>query len=359
MTALKTALYDLHLELGARMVAFAGYDMPVHYSAGIIKEHQHCRTQAGFFDISHMGQCVLSGDNVASELEKLTPSTVSKLDVNKQLYTVLTNAKGGVIDDIIISRFASYYMLVVNAACKDKDYSHLRSSLAPSCTLEALTNQALFALQGPAAIDVMQQLSSRASQLGFMQTVQTQINDMDCVISRCGYTGEDGFEISVSNDHAEQLARLLLSFEHVLPIGLGARDTLRLEAGLSLYGHELNESLTPLDSGLAWLIQNRTGYLGFEAIQQQLLNGCDKQRIGLLIEGKMPVREQTDVITADNKTVGVITSGSFSPSLEQPIAIALIESNNTDTTFYAQVRNHKITLHKTALPFIKHRYYRM
>lgn len=359
MNNLKTALYDLHIELGARMVPFAGYDMPVHYSSGIIKEHLHCRTLAGFFDISHMGQCVISGDDVATELEKLTPANVSKLDINKQLYTVLTNANGGVIDDIIITRLASKFMLIVNAACKDKDYQHLNAFLPASCQLQPLTDYALFALQGPVAIDVMRHLSEPASKLTFMQAVQTQITGIDCIVSRCGYTGEDGFEISVANADAPSLAQLLLSFDAVMPIGLGARDTLRLEAGLSLYGHELNETLTPLDSGLAWLIHNRTNYLGAEKIHNQLEQGTNKQKIGVLIDGKIPVRENTTIVDINNNPVGIITSGSFSPSLQRPIALALINNNNTDDRFYAQVRNRTITLHKTALPFIKHRYHRI
>ncbi|MDF1589723.1 MAG: glycine cleavage system aminomethyltransferase GcvT [Gammaproteobacteria bacterium] len=358
MTNLKTALHDLHIELGARMVAFAGYDMPVHYSSGIIKEHLHCRTLAGFFDISHMGQCVISGDDIATELEKLTPSNVSKLAINQQLYTVLTNENGGVIDDIIITRLASKFMLIVNAACKDKDYQHLNAFLPESCQLQPLTDYALFALQGPAAIDVMQHLSKPACQLSFMQALETQINGIDCIVSRCGYTGEDGFEISVANTDAQTLARLLLSFDSVMPIGLGARDTLRLEAGLSLYGHELNETLTLLDSGLAWLIHHRTNYPGAEKIHDQLEHGADKQKIGLVIDGKIPVRENTPIIDINNNVVGVITSGSFSPSLQRPIALASIDSNNSNDSFYAQVRNRTITLHKAALPFIKHRYHR-
>lgn len=340
------------------MVPFAGYEMPVQYPMGIIKESLHCRSKAGLFDISHMGQCIISGDDVAIELEKLTPGKVSELSTNKQLYTVLTNTEGGVIDDIMITRFDDKYLLIVNAGCKDKDFKHLQTNISKQCQIKILSQQALIALQGPAAIDVMQQLNFPASELKFMQAVETDINGMACMISRSGYTGEDGFEISIANEHAEKLAKLLLSFEQVMPIGLGARDTLRLEAGLSLYGHELNEILTPVDSGLRWLVRGQDNYLGADRIQSQLMNGADKKKLGLHIEGKIPVRENTEVFDKNNKVVGIVTSGSFSPGLGKPIAIALIESKNNDVTFYAQIRNHKITMNKTALPFIKHRYHR-
>lgn len=359
MSALiKTALYALHKELGARIVPFAGYEMPVQYPMGIIKEHLHCRSHAGLFDISHMGQCFISGQNVAGALEKLTPAKVSDLDLNSQLYTVLTNKEGGIIDDIIITRLPTKYLLIVNAGCKDKDFKHLRDNLSAACQIEVLSQQALVALQGPQANNIMQQLSKPASQLTFMQAVESKIAGMDCIISRSGYTGEDGFEISVANENAEKLAKLLLSFESVMPIGLGARDTLRLEAGLSLYGHELNETLTPIDSGLRWLIKNQGHYLGADKIRYQLAHGANKKKIGLHVEGKLPVRENTELLDNNNVVVGVVTSGSFSPSLGKPIAIALINSHNNDATLFAHIRNHKITLQKTALPFIKHRYQR-
>ena len=340
------------------MVPFAGYDMPVQYSTGIIQETNHCRSKAGFFDISHMGQCLIVGDHVGQELEKLTPSKASELNINKQLYTVLTNAEGGVIDDIMITRLASKFLIIVNAGCKDKDFKHLNANISKQCQIEELDKQALIALQGPAAAEVMLQLSKPASQLKFMHAIETDIHGMACIISRSGYTGEDGFEISIANNDAETLAKLLLSFEQVMPIGLGARDTLRLEAGLSLYGHELNESLSPVDSGLAWLVRDQEHYPGADKIQRQLADGANNKKIGLHIEGKIPVRENTKVLDKNNQVVGVVTSGSFSPSLGKPIALALIESNNNDATLYAQIRNHKIVMHKTDLPFVKHRYHR-
>ena len=340
------------------MVPFAGYAMPVQYPTGIIKETKHCRSQAGFFDISHLGQCLIVGDNIGQELEKLTPSKASELNVNRQLYTVLTNTEGGVIDDIMITRLAAKFLIIVNAGCKEKDFKHLNVNISKQCQIEELDKQALMALQGPAAAEVMMQLSEPASKLKFMHAIETDIHGMPCIISRSGYTGEDGFEISIANNHAETLAKLLLSFEQVMPIGLGARDTLRLEAGLSLYGHELNESLSPVDSGLAWLVRDQQHYLGADKIQSQLVQGAHKKKIGLHIEGKIPVRENTQVFDSNNQVVGVVTSGSFSPSLDKPVAIALIESDNKETTLYAQIRNHKIAMHKVALPFVKHRYHR-
>jgi glycine cleavage system T protein (aminomethyltransferase) len=354
----KTELYNLHLDLAAKIVPFAGYMMPVQYSSGIIKEHIHCRSKAGFFDISHMGQCFISGDHVAEFLEQLTPANVSSLSINKQLYTVLTNEKGGVIDDIIISRLDSKYLVVVNAACKEKDFSHLRQYLSANCKLQMLSNQALIALQGPAAISVMQELNEKISQLSFMQVIETNINDIPCIVSRSGYTGEDGFEISLANEHVEQLARLILSFEQVQAIGLGARDTLRLEAGLSLYGHELSEENSPIDSGLQWLIQRSEGYLGAEHIKKQLASGAKLQKIGLMVNGKIPVREGSILFDHNDERVGVVTSGSFSPSLGIPVALAQINSLNDNTDFYSQIRNHKVDLTKVDLPFVEHRYRR-
>lgn len=354
----KTELYNLHLDLAAKLVPFAAYMMPVQYPSGIIKEHIHCRSKAGFFDVSHMGQCFISGEHVAAFLEQLTPAKVTSLGLNRQLYTVLTNEKGGVIDDIMISRLASKYLVVVNAACKEKDFSQLQQYLPSGCEIQILSNQALIALQGPAAVSVLQTLNEKIAELSFMQIMETNINDIPCIVSCSGYTGEDGFEISLANEHVEKLARLLLSFEQVQAIGLGARDTLRLEAGLSLYGHELNEEISPIDSGLQWLIKRYEGYLGAEHIKEQLAAGAKLQKIGLIINGKIPVREGSVLLDQNDEKVGIITSGSFSPSLGKPIALAQIDSLNDDTTFYSQIRNHKLKLTKVDLPFVKHRYRR-
>ncbi len=339
------------------MVPFAGYAMPQQYPGGIIAEHLHCREQAGFFDISHMGQCFISGDNVAEQLEALTPAVARKLEIGDQCYTVLTNTEGGIIDDIIISRLEESYMLVVNAACKDKDFTLLTDHFGERCYIAS--ERSLFALQGPAAIEVIQLLAPEAGHLKFMQIRPDRLGNIDCIISRSGYTGEDGFEISVAHTDARPLAELLLSFAPVKPIGLGARDTLRMEAGLSLYGHELNEDISPVEAGLGWLISKNTHtFSGSEIIQRQLQHGAGRKRIGLLVEGKIPVREHCRLFDADGNEVGVTTSGGFSPTLKQPIALALVDSRCREQTFYARIRNRKITLRATPLPFVPHRYYR-
>jgi aminomethyltransferase len=355
----QTPLYPLHLELVAKMVGFGGYSMPVQYRLGIIQEHLHCRKYAGFFDISHMGQCLILGDNAATELEKLTPSIFSNLKLGEQKYSVLTNADGGIIDDIMVTRVDGGLMLVVNAGCKDKDFAHLSSQLS-HCEFKELPDQALIALQGAEAITVMQTFSPAAAELRFMHACTTTINGIPCHVSRSGYTGEDGFEISVANESVEALARLLLAEEGVEPIGLGARDTLRLEAGLCLYGHELNETITPAEAGLQWVIKKTSGFLGADKILAQSQQGVQKIRAGLIVESKIPVRDGSVITDSDNHQVGYVTSGSFSPSLGKPIAMALLKPDTASigNTLYASVREQKITVTVTRLPFIPHRYQR-
>jgi len=357
----QTPLYSLHLELGAKMVPFAGYQMPVHYEHGTIHEHLHCRHHAGFFDISHMGQCLIVGDNAASELERLTPGNITGLRPGEQKYTVLTHNEGGIIDDIIVTRIESGLMIVLNAACKDKDFAHLKRHLSGGCVFEERSDQALIALQGPAAAAIMRKFSAQACELSFMQALKTDINGIPCHISRSGYTGEDGFEISAANQDAEALARLLLAEEEVEPIGLGARDTLRLEAGLCLYGHELTESITPVEAGLQWTFKKgHHQFSGAERILGQLQQGSEKIRVGLLVTGKIPVREGCIITNQEEATVGHVTSGSFSPSLGQPIAMALIDRDaaRLGNTLYARVRERQIALTVSKLPFIPHRYHR-
>jgi len=377
----QTPLYNLHLKLGAKMVPFAGYQMPLQYSKGIIHEHLHCRSHAGFFDISHMGQCLILGDDAASELEQLTPSDITGLKVGAQKYTVLTNNDGGIIDDIIITRIDSGLMLIVNAACKDKDFMYLKNHLSGSCDFKELSDRALFAIQGPAAATVIGKFSALATDLSFMQACATVINGIPCTISRSGYTGEDGFEISVAHQYAEQLACLLLADDDVEAVGLGARDTLRLEAGLSLYGHELNEAITPVEAGLQWVIKKSFGsaqdrpfgsaqdrpfgsaqdkFPGADKILNQLQNGSEKIRTGLLVESKIPVRDGCDIINNEDRVIGHVTSGGFSPSLGKPVAMALLDRNSVSlgNTLYAIVRDRKIAVTVTGLPFIPHRYHR-
>jgi aminomethyltransferase len=357
----QTPLYNLHLELGAKMVPFSGYLLPVQYGKGTLHEHQHCRNHAGFFDISHMGQCLVLGDDAVHGLEKLVPGNIAGLKVGEQKYTVLTNNDGGIMDDIVITRIESGLMIIVNAACKDKDFKYLYSHLSGLCCFNELTGQSLFALQGPAAASVMEKFSEQAAKLSFMHACGTHINGIKCNVSRSGYTGEDGFEILVGNHYAEQLARLLLAEDGVEPIGLGARDTLRLEAGLCLYGHELNESITPVEAGLQWLFKrSHNQFPGADIILAQLQQGPERIRAGLLVNSKMPVREGNVIYNSKDVAVGYVTSGSFSPSLGQPIAMALLDRNsaNVGNTLYAKVRDHHICVTVTPLPFVPHRYHR-
>lgn len=355
------ALHQLHLDLGGRMTDFAGYQLPIQYRNGIIYEHLHCRRHAGFFDISHMGQCLVLGDDVAEELERLTPSDIRGLNIGQQKYTVLTNDSGGIIDDIIITRIESGVMVVVNAACKDKDFTYLKQQLSGRCQFIELDEQSLFALQGPSAASIIRKYSKSAADLAFMTACETELDGNPCRISRCGYTGEDGFEISVANAFAEPLARLLLSEKEVIPIGFGARDTLRLEAGLCLYGHELNESITPVEAGLKWLIKKGlNNFPGADKIIKQYQQGSERIRVGLVVEDKIPVREGGELFNHKHNKIGHVTSGSYSPSLGKPIALAIIDRaySVSDTTLYAEVRGRQVSLTVTPLPFIPHCYHK-
>jgi aminomethyltransferase len=357
----QTPLYNLHLELGAKMVPFSGYLLPVQYGKGTLYEHRHCRNHVGFFDISHMGQCLVLGDDAVYGLEKLIPGNITGLKVGEQKYTVLTNNDGGVMDDIIITRIESGLMIIVNAACKDKDFKYLYNHLSGLCCFNELSGQSLFALQGPAAASVMERFSEQAVKLSFMHACGTYINGIKCNVSRSGYTGEDGFEILVGNHYAEQLARALLAEDEVEPIGLAARDTLRLEAGLCLYGHELSESITPVEAGLQWLFKrSHTQFPGADIILAQLQQGPERIRAGLLVNSKLPVREGNVIYNNEDLAIGFVTSGSFSPSLGQPIAMALLDRSFADegTKLYAKVRDHDVPVTVTPLPFIPHRYHR-
>ncbi|MGZ5057016.1 MAG: glycine cleavage system aminomethyltransferase GcvT [Methylobacter sp.] len=357
----QTPLYNLHLELGAKMVPFAGYLMPVQYGKGTLHEHLHCRSHAGFFDISHMGQCLILGDDAVDELEQLVPGDIAGLKSGEQKYTVLTNNDGGIMDDIVITRIDTGLMIIVNAACKDKDFKYLYNHLSGRCCFNELTGQAFFALQGPAAASIMQKFSEQAAELSFMQACGTHIDGIKCNISRSGYTGEDGFEILVGHHYAEQLARLLLAEDDVEPIGLAARDTLRLEAGLCLYGHELNESITPVEAGLQWLLKKGSNqFPGADKILAQMQSGTDKTRVGLLVDSRIPVREGNIICDSEGIAVGYVTSGGFSPSLWQPIAMALLDPFTVEagSPLYTMVRDHQINVTVTSLPFVPHRYHR-
>jgi aminomethyltransferase len=343
------------------MTAFAGYQLPIHYSHGIIREHLHCRSHAGLFDISHMGQCLILGEEAASELDRLTPSDITGLKLGQQKYTVLTNQEGGIIDDIIITRIESGLRIIVNAACKDKDFQYIASRISNRCQFVELKDQALVALQGPLAESIIKKFSALAAALPFMATCETTLDNIKCTISRCGYTGEDGFEISVANQHAEALAKLFLDENDVIPIGLGARDTLRLEAGLCLYGHELNEVVTPVEAGLVWVIKKgKNTFPGADKIFRQLQQGTEKKRVGLIVDSKQPVRENNAVYNDNGEVVGQITSGSYAPSLGKPVAMVLLDAHYCEigSRLTAKVRDQLIPVTVAALPFIPHRYKR-
>lgn len=360
-------LNALHLELGAKMVPFAGYRMPVQYPTGILAEHKHTRNRAGFFDISHMGQIRILGPGVAAALERLVPGDLSALPLLRQRYTVFTNESGGILDDLMVTNAGDHFFLVVNAARKRLDLEHLKERMPGNLRVELLADRALIALQGPEAANVMARLVPGPEKLEFMEAGNFRLESVDCFITRSGYTGEDGFEISIPVARAETIARLLLSQPEVLPAGLGARDTLRLEAGLCLYGHELDETTTPVEADLSWVVARR--YLepggpepcfpGAPRILDQIRSGPARKRVGLLPEGRAPVREGAGIVNERDEVVGRVTSGGFGPSIGAPVAMACLESRCAaeGTRLGALVRNKWIPVRVSRLPFVEHRYY--
>jgi aminomethyltransferase len=362
----KTALYALHIEQSATMVAFAGYEMPVQYSNGVKQEHLHTRENAGLFDISHMGQIILSGNDAARTLEALIPSNIENLALNAQRYSVLTNEQGGILDDIMATNTGDALFVVINAACKEQDIEYIQDHLIGDCQLEVLTDRALIAIQGPKAADVLKRFCPEATKLTFMSGNQFNINNINCFISRCGYTGEDGFELSISIEHVDSITRLLLAEEEVELIGLGARDSLRLEAGYCLYGHDLGENTSPVEANLNWVISKQrlekesSDYPGKKIIQEQRVNGTQRLRVGLLSDGKAPIREGESVLNEKEEVIGIVTSGGFSPSVKKPIAMAYIEKpySETGTNLMVKVRSRIQHVQVVALPFVKHNYYR-
>ena len=366
---LTTPLYQMHLDAGAKMVPFAGYEMPVSYPLGIKKEHIHTREKAGLFDVSHMGQIRLVGANSKKALESLVPVDIIDLPLMKLRYALFTNKSGGVMDDLMVTNLGDEDLfLVVNAACKDADYNHLQSTIGDDCKVEFLEDVALLALQGPKAHEVLSEIAPSTSEMTFMTARQLLINGMDCLITRSGYTGEDGFEISVPAKDAEELAKLLLSNTEVEWVGLGARDSLRLEAGLSLYGHELDNDHSPVESSLSWALSKarRTGgvregnYLGADIIMSHLDEGVESKVVGLQPEGRMPVRDGALIEDELGNHVGQVTSGGFGPSINRPIAIARLKMHYIETysKLFALVRDKKIEVEIVDLPFVKQNYYR-
>jgi aminomethyltransferase len=364
----QTPLYNLHREHGAKMVPFAGYEMPVQYPMGIMKEHTHTRTHAGLFDVSHMGQVRISGPQAAEALERLVPVDVLGLGVNRQRYGLLTNDAGGILDDLMISNAGDHLFVVVNAACKESDLAHMREQIGGECVIEELNDRALIALQGPVAGQVMARIAPAAAELVFMTTAYVDIDGASCFVTRSGYTGEDGFEISVPADRAADFARKLLEFDEVAPIGLGARDTLRLEAGLCLYGHDIDRTTTPVEANLNWAISKARrsggaragGFPGARNILAQMVEGASRKRVGIRPEGRAPVREGADLVDAEGNTIGWISSGGFGPTVGGPVAMGYVAQAHAglDTQLQAVVRGKPHPVRVAKLPFVQQRYFR-
>ena len=371
----RAPLHALHVACGGKMVPFAGYDMPVQFAPGVLREHLHTRGSAGLFDVSHMGQIVLrpkSGKvgDAALALERLVPQDIVAVAPGRQRYAQFTNDQGGILDDLMVANFGSHLFLVVNAACKDADEAHLRAHLSDACVIEALTDRALIALQGPKAESVLAQFCADAPAMRFMDAGPHRVDGSECFVSRSGYTGEDGFEISVPAEAAEQLAKALLGNSDVLPIGLGARDSLRLEAGLCLYGHDIDTSTTPAEAALQWSIQKSRrvggaragGFPGADNILAELEKGASRRRVGLRPEGRAPVREAAALFAdqTSSEKIGAVTSGGFGPSLNAPIAMGYLPSAQAanGARVFAELRGQRLPLQVAPMPFVANTYKR-
>ncbi|GAA0757783.1 glycine cleavage system aminomethyltransferase GcvT [Ideonella azotifigens] len=374
-TLLQTPLHALHLELGARMVPFAGYAMPVQYPAGLMAEHRQCRDSAALFDVSHMGQLRLIGADAAAALETLVPVDVIDLAPGKQRYAFFTNDEGGILDDLMITRpagkgAASFgdLFVVVNAGCKDADIAHLQARIGSRCEVRPLPERALLALQGPKAVDALSRLNPEVAKLTFMTGGLFTLAGAECFVTRSGYSGEDGFEISVHENDAIALARELLAQPEVKPAGLGARDTLRLEAGLCLYGHDIDTTTTPVEAALTWGVQKvrraggarAGGYPGAAVIDRQFAEGAARKRVGLVGKERAPVREGTKLFSADGTELGTVTSGTLGPTVNTPVALAYLPTAQAavGTEVFAEVRGKRLPMTVAATPFTPNRYYR-
>ncbi|WP_294532044.1 glycine cleavage system aminomethyltransferase GcvT [uncultured Rhodoblastus sp.] len=364
----RTPLYARHLALGGRMTPFAGYELPVNYVGGILGEHLFTRDSAGLFDVSHMGQAILKGPDAARKFERLVPGDILGLAQGRIRYTQFTNAEGGILDDLMVTRLApdalgERLFLVVNAACKAQDFDRLRESL-PDLALEILDQRALLALQGPLAARALERLVPGVAAMDFMSGENFAWNGADLFITRSGYTGEDGYEISVPAEQADVLAGALLADETVRAIGLGARDSLRLEAGLCLYGHDIDPTTSPVEAALAWSISRRRreegGFPGDARIKRELAEGVTRRRVGLALDGKAPAREGAEIANARGEIVGIVTSGGFSPSLGRPIAMGYVPPTFSapGTALALMVRGRPLAAHVVALPFVPNRFHR-
>lgn len=361
----RTPLFDLHLELGAKMVPFAGWEMPVQYPMGVLKEHLHTRAAAGLFDVSHMGQVILPAGAVAA-LEALVPVDVAGLGLNRQRYAMFTDAAGGILDDLMVANRGDHLFLVVNAACAAADIAHLRAHVPG---VEVIADRALLALQGPAAETALARLVPGVAAMRFMEVATLSWEGAELWISRSGYTGEDGFEISLPEARAEGFARALLAMAEVAPIGLGARDSLRLEAGLCLYGHDIDTTTSPVEAGLSWAIQKARraggaragGFPGAERILTELAQGPDRRRVGLRPEGRAPMREGTEIFAGESggEVLGRVTSGGFGPSINAPMAMAYLPATLAEGTLvYGEVRGKRHPARIAPMPFHPHSYKR-
>jgi len=373
---LQTPLHALHLRLGARMVTFAGYAMPVQYPTGLIAEHKQCRESAALFDVSHMGQLRLVGADAAAALESLVPVDVVDLGVGRQRYAFFTNATGGLLDDLMIVRPApgaaggtfGELFLVVNAGCKDADLRHMQTHIGHRCAVVSMPERALLALQGPKSVAALSRLNPEVASLVFMSGGVFDLLGVPCFVTRSGYTGEDGFEISVPAERAEALAEALLAQPEVMPAGLGARDTLRLEAGLCLYGHDIDETTSPVEAGLTWAIQKvrrpggarAGGYPGAAVIENHLAGAAPSKRVGLVGLERVPVREGTVIVGAHGRKLGTVTSGTLAPSVDKPIAMAYLPVDHAlaQHEVFAEVRGKRLPMRVTPMPFHPHRYQR-
>jgi aminomethyltransferase len=359
----RTPLHSLHLALGAKMVPFAGYEMPVQYPSGILAEHLHTRSRAGLFDVSHMGQLRLTGGDPVKALEELVPGDLLALASLRMRYTLLLNEAGGILDDLMATRLDDGLFLVVNAARKEADLAHLHAHLARPTTVELLKDRALLALQGPAAAAVLSHFDKGLARLGFMAATETRLAGCTCLVTRSGYTGEDGFEISLPAIAAAPLAEMLLARPEVRPVGLGARDSLRLEAGLCLYGHDIDATTTPIEAGLAWTIGKRRrtegGFPGAAIVLRQLEEGASRARVGIRPDERAPAREDTSIINASGSAIGRVTSGGFGPSVGAPIAMGYVDRSYAEdgTPLALLVRGTPRPARVVRLPFVPHRYH--
>ena len=370
---LKTPLHDLHVELGARMVAFAGYSMPVQYPAGLMAEHLHTRSAAGLFDVSHMGQLRLEGSHAATAFESLMPVDVIGLPIGKQRYGLLLNDAGGIMDDLMFFNTGDSIFIIVNGACKASDLAHIQQKIGTRCHVIAMPEMALLALQGPLAVTALSRLAPGVEKLVFMTGGRFDVAGCDCLLTRSGYTGEDGFEISVPSHQASKLARVLLAQPEVKPVGLGARNSLRLEAGLCLYGNDINQTTTPIEASLNWAIQKvrraggarAGGFPGAEKILAQLAQPSDantltRKRVGLLALERIPVRDHTALHALSGEVIGEVTSGLLGPSINQPVAIGYVgpEFAAIGTHVNAIVRGKPVLMQVSGMPFVPTNYFR-